>query len=277
MRNRSAWTTLVAGGTAVCLATLSCTAVPSVTTPPPAPRPIASSSGPPRIDPIALAPRVETDPSGTPRSVVVKLPEDRARLLRVDVWLTVTERVGGNVGKTVHQDHIVFSRNTSGNTLTFPLPPLPLGSYEANVRAVAHVLSLDIGGALFVGEPRESRAVVAAVQRSVELRFYFDLNKYELIPADAEQGVARIRDMVANSGPVGAVADCYASSEGNSEYNLWLSNERCKWFKSNVWVLAGGQEHQFKPVPHGTDQAAVGDGAPARVVVLRVTLEDRQP
>lgn len=278
----------VAVATFVCAPAISCApATPPLASPlPPLALPRALEVQPStRAEAITLVPRVETEESSAsqagvrrPTAVVLPLPSDKLRLRRVDVWLSVRRH---DDGSTADKQHAVFSRNTSGDSLRFFLPPLSEGLYEAELRALALVDSVSTDGTIFVDE-RHSSAVVSVVATAPpkptesihEFRFHFEAGRTTLIAAERgapRDAIEKIRSVLAEGRLIRASVNCWASGEGSARYNMDLSRARCDWCKRAVWdQVPGTSGHPFEVTPHGSDRVPVNEPVGARWKVLEL-------
>lgn len=263
-------------------------------------------------DAISLRPRVEVSdeqgfrPGNAPVVdkgesfvVVVPLPPQRAHLRRVDAWLSVTRREDGQI---FHQQHVVFGRYTTGDSLRFYLPPIAGGSYEAEIRTIAELEFYGSDGRLTTREEAdsasveiESRTKGAAPPVAVHtFSFHFNRGHVSLVDEDArgfDDTTKRVRFVLAQNQVGRAQIDCWASKEGDRNLNLRLSQRRCAWFRREVWdtrlrkvakpalsAEAHGPDNPPADEPEVDDVAIVEQArGKNRVVVLRLFATDEAP
>jgi outer membrane protein OmpA-like peptidoglycan-associated protein len=278
---------------ACCLVAGGCGREPGVpaVAPQAAVAPSATASSPPKeidvavvvpADAISLRPRVESAdergfrPGNAPVAdkgqsfvVVLPLPPQRTHLRRVDTWLSVTRREDGQI---FHQQHVVFGRYTTGDALRFYLPPLPGGSYEAEIRTIAELEFYGSNGRLTTREEAdsasvevESEAPLAAAPAVVHtFSFHFVRAKVDLVDEDTrslDDTVKPVRFVLAQNPVARVQIDCWASKEGERRLNLRLSQRRCAWFRNEVWDrrLRKEKKPALSAEAHGPDNPPVDE------------------
>lgn len=173
--------------------------------------------------------------------IVLPLPPARDHLRQVDLVLTVTRRDDGTVA---NQQRSVFSRYTTGDELTFYVPLLAGGLYDAEIRAIARVDVVGPDGKIAVVE-RQDRAVLEVgssgppPQRREPYKVVFYFPKGAAMPA-ADQRLENERAVklllfYLERRPLEARIDCWASKEGTATLNYRLSQARCGWVRTAIW------------------------------------------
>jgi hypothetical protein len=227
---------------------------------------------------IALHPRVEIHEAAAPSprgaSVFLALPARRAALRRVDVHLAVKRSPGGEIAA---QKDVTFDRTTKVEALALEVPPLPDGSYEAEIRTVAQVDTVDVDQTLMV-DTREvtERAPIVLPSRGHEVgktfEFHFDPNTTRLVAQEHPgfgRTVAAVGAIFAAHPDATARVDCWASTEGGDELNRALAEKRCEWFDAEVWSkLARRPEIPPTKTAHGPDDVPVAEREDVSAKVL---------
>jgi len=277
----------------------------STATPPGAPEPDAPESGAPDPAPpssmrlvavtdatdFALRPRVVHDDE-----IIVPLPSERAHLARVEVGLLVTRR---DTGEIMDQQKKVFSWDTQGPALHFHLPPLPGGDYLAEVRTNSTMLARTGEIVTQVQLPDEAQISVHSdrevhVPHASEFRYHFKLHHAlgdspELAhdrseDADSDLRIMELFTKLHNNDVLKITLDCWASSDGEAEYNMQVSIKRCQWVRShilskaldslpvtNIIEAAHGEDNPPEPEPAGVTGHALQEiQRRNRVVILKV-------
>jgi outer membrane protein OmpA-like peptidoglycan-associated protein len=239
----------------------------------------------------ALQPRMLRDDQ-----VIVPLPPERAHLAKVEVNLLVTRR---DTGEIMAQQKKTFSWKTQGPALRFYLPVLPGGDYLAQVRTKSTIVAKTGDTAREVQLPDQAQVSLhsdraSQVQRSSEFRYHFKLHHAvqdtpELTqdrPDDAalDLRILQLETKLHNNEVTKITLDCWASSDGEADYNMHVSIKRCKWVRSNVLAQALGPAMSANVIEaaHGEDNppepepASIPDDALQeirkrnRVVILKV-------
>jgi hypothetical protein len=252
----------------------------------------------------ALRPRMVGDDQ-----VVVPLPPERAHLVSVEVALLVLRRASGEI---MDQQKKVFSWKTRGAGLRFFLPPLPDGDYVAEIRTTSVVLT-ESGGTLKnvplpdkaqISFRRDSLAhkaddlivehnIHAREPRKREFKYHFELHHRSvdmpvLVSSERDQNldaeIMQLRTVLSNNTVVKVTLDCWASSDGEADYNKEVSLKRCSWVHQyvlnkaveadtalNVIEAAHGEDNPPEAEPAGVTGKALQDiQARNRVVILKV-------
>jgi outer membrane protein OmpA-like peptidoglycan-associated protein len=267
---------------------------------PPAPQPSTPKASAPAAidvsvvvpaDAISLRPRVESadergfrpgnapvGDSGQSFVVILPLPPLREHLRRVDTWLSVTRKEDGRV---FHQQHVVFGRYTTGDSLRFYLPALPGGSYQAELRTIAQIEFRGSDGQLVVREEADSASIEvkstsapAAPPATVHsFSFHFRRGQADLVDDDAralDDMVKHVRFVLVQNQVTRAQIDCWASKEGERDLNLRLSQRRCAWFRSAIWDarLKRDTKPALSTEAHGPDNPPVDEPEVDDVAIL---------
>lgn len=238
---------------------------------------------------VALRPRLE----GVDE-IVVPLPAERAHLANVEVSLLVTRR---DTGEIMDLQKKVFSGQTRGPALRFYLPPLPGGDYVAEIRATSAALMVAGGTPKDLEVPEKSQVSFrsqgeARSSRRHEFTYHFELHHAAdttptLIPDEAsglEAGREELSMLLQNNEVVKVTLDCWASSDGESNFNMWVSLKRCEWihkhvlpnmqnFKTSIEMIEAshGEDNPPVPEPAGIAEAELREiQKQNRVVILRV-------
>jgi hypothetical protein len=237
----------------------------------------------------ALRPRMLGDDQ-----LIVPLPTERSHLVSVEVGLLVTRQ---DTGEVMDQQTKTFNWKTQGPTLRFFLPPLPGGDYVAEIRTTATVLTTsgqvrlpDKAQVTFRSEGN------AHPTRSHEFKYHFEVHHSKgdtpTLVADERAGFApelmRLTTVLRNNQVSKLTLDCWASSDGDTDYNMQVSLKRCAWVREQVLQRAlnraatkelieasHGEDNPPEPEPAGTTAEALREIQQRnRVVILKIYTVD---
>ncbi len=97
-------------------------------------------------------------------------------------------------------------------------------------------------------------------------------------------GVVELSTLLENNEVTKLTLDCWASSDGDANYNMWVSLKRCEWIhkyvlpqklgsSSSIQIIEAshGEDNPPMPEPAGTAEAELREiQKQNRVVILRV-------
>lgn len=200
----------------------------------------------------ALRPRFEDN------DIVLPLPSQQARSSEVSIDLLVIRQ---NNDEIVERQNAIFSWRTRGAELRFFLPRLAGGDYVAEIRTMRTEKS-----SVPVVEDRAQVSfhvdgdtpALAVQQFDYHFEIHRSLNdKVQLASFDASvlRTDPRLATALQNNRVTKITLDCWASSDGDSKYNLEISRRRCQWVRDNV---LGTAPSNIKPTEiveaaHGED------------------------
>jgi outer membrane protein OmpA-like peptidoglycan-associated protein len=94
--------------------------------------------------------------------------------------------------------------------------------------------------------------------------FHFRRGQAVLVEADQRElgeVVKRIRSVMQQGRISRAQIECWASTEGERNLNWRLSQQRCAWFRHQVWdrLLSGERKPDLQAAAHGPDNPPFGE------------------
>jgi hypothetical protein len=231
----------------------------------------------------ALRPRFEDN------EIVLPLPSQQARLADVDVNLLVFRR--GN-DEVVDQQRANFSWMIHGAELRFFLPRLSGGDYVAEIRTTRAD-----GMTTAVEDRAQVSFQITGTTQSFEIQdfaYHFEIHhslndKVRLVPSDAPRQGADLglNTALGNNKVLKITLDCWASSDGDSNYNRDVSKKRCQWVHDNIlkpalgdssieiFEVAHGEDNPPNPEPVGISLQRLNDiRRQNRVVIVKVYTPD---